>query len=195
MQKNYGKNIYADTLSTFLNQAYYYHINGNYKKMDKLLKAASEIIQKEKDINNILKNEIKCLEIFDINPFGKNIDVLNNKVIACNTAIKENNLFETNKEQYLDEFLSNKFQNIKNDSAFEKSSKEVVRYLGMEKREKVLTVTMEKFYELHQDKVREICKEFTQKRQEFLSQHINEEQKLEQKGQNNELKQQSYKHL
>ena len=195
MQKNYGKNIYADTLSTFLNQAYYYHINGNYKKMDKLLKAASEIIQKEKDINNILKNEIKCLEIFDINPFGKNIDVLNNKVIACNTAIKENNLFETNKEQYLDEFLSNKFQNIKNDSAFEKSSKEVVRYLGMEKREKVLTVTMEKFYELRQDKIREICKEFTLKRQAFLSQHINQEQKLEQKGQNKELKQQLYKHL
>ncbi len=183
MQKNYGKNIYADTLSTFLNQAYYYHINGNYKKMDKLLKAASEIIQKEKDINNILKNEIKCLEIFDINPFGKNIDVLNNKVIACNTAIKENNLFETNKEQYLDEFLSNKFQNIKNDSAFEKSSKEVVRYLGMEKREKVLTVTMEKFYELRQDKIREICKEFTLKRQAFLSQHINQEQKHEQKKQ------------
>lgn len=195
MQKNYGKNIYADTLSTFLNQAYYYHINGNYKKMDKLLKAASEIIQKEKDINNILKNEIKCLEIFDVNPFGKNIDVLNNKVIACNTAIKENNLFETNKEQYLDEFLSNKFQNIKNDSAFEKSSKEVVRYLGMEKREKVLTVTMEKFYELRQDKIREICKEFTLKRQAFLSQHINQEQKLEQKGQNKELKQQLYKHL
>ena len=78
------------------------------------------------------------------------------------------------------EFLSNKFQNIKNDSAFEKSSKEVVRYLGMEKREKVLTVTMEKFYELRQDKIREICKEFTLKRQAFLSQHINQEQKLEQ---------------
>ncbi len=188
MQKNYGKNIYADTLSTFLNQAYYYHINGNYKKMDKLLKAASEIIQKEKDINNILKNEIKCLEIFDINPFGKNIDVLNNKVIACNTAIKENNLFETNKEQYLDEFLSNKFQNIKNDSAFEKSSKEVVRYLGMEKREKVLTVTMEKFYELRQDKIREICKEFTLKRQAFLSSILIKNRSTNKKSKKNTIK-------
>ncbi len=188
MQKNYGKNIYADTLSTFLNQAYYYHINGNYKKMDKLLKAASEIIQKEKDINNILKNEIKCLEIFDVNPFGKNIDVLNNKVIACNTAIKENNLFETNKEQYLDEFLSNKFQNIKNDSAFEKSSKEVVRYLGMEKREKVLTVTMEKFYELRQDKIREICKEFTLKRQAFLSSILIKNRSTNKKSKKNTIK-------
>ncbi|WP_300720603.1 hypothetical protein [uncultured Brachyspira sp.] len=186
MQNEVGKNIYykkEKNLSKLLYLSYENHINGNHKLMDKFLNIACEIIQKEKDINNILKNEIKCLEIFDINPFGKNIDVLNNKVIACNTAIKENNLFETNKEQYLDEFLSNKFQNIKNDSAFEKSSKEVVRYLGLEKREKTLTATMEKFYELRQNKIREICKEFTLKRQAFLSQHINQEQKHEQKKQ------------
>mgnify|MGYP001070227483 CR=1 FL=1 len=183
MQNEVGKNIYykkEKNLSKLLYLSYENHINGNHKLMDKFLNIACEIIQKEKDINNILKNEIKCLEIFDINPFGKNIDVLNNKVIACNTAIKENNLFETNKEQYLDEFLSNKFQNIKNDSAFEKSSKEVVRYLGLEKREKTLTATMEKFYELRQNKIREICKEFTLKRQAFLSQHINQEQQHEQ---------------
>ncbi len=195
MQNKHGNNTYNKTLSEVLFMAKEELKTGNYDLMDSFLNIACNIIEKEKDINNILKNEIKCLEIFDVNPFGKNIDVLNNKVIACNTAIKENNLFETNKEQYLDEFLSNKFQNIKNDSAFEKSSKEVVRYLGMEKREKVLTVTMEKFYELRQDKIREICKEFTLKRQAFLSQHINQEQKLEQKGQNKELKQQLYKHL
>ena len=188
MQNKHGNNTYNKTLSEVLFMAKEELKTGNYDLMDSFLNIACNIIEKEKDINNILKNEIKCLEIFDVNPFGKNIDVLNNKVIACNTAIKENNLFETNKEQYLDEFLSNKFQNIKNDSAFEKSSKEVVRYLGMEKREKVLTVTMEKFYELRQDKIREICKEFTLKRQAFLSSILIKNRSTNKKSKKNTIK-------
>lgn len=179
MQNKHGNNIYNKTLSEVLFMAKVELNKGNFDFMDSILNIACEIIQNEKDINNILKNEIKCLEIFDVTPLEKNIEVLNNKIIACNIAIKENYFFETNKEQYLDEFLSKKFQNIEYDSAFEKSSKEIIQYLGLEKREKTLTETMEKFYELRQDKIREICKEFTKERKAFLSQHINQEQKLE----------------
>ena len=180
MQNEVGKSIYynntEDILSKLLYQAYLNHIEGSYEKMDTLLNLACNIIEAEKDINNILKNEIKCLEIFDINPFQTNIDVLNNKIIACNTAIKENNLLDTNKKQYLDDFLLNRFKDIRQNSAFEKAGKELIRYLGGEKRSsKIVTKAMEYFYELRQDKLRDICKEFTQKRQNFLSQHIKQE--------------------
>ena len=67
--------------------------------------------------------------------------------------------------------------------------------LGNEKNSSAVSPQLFELYEIRQDKLKEICKEFTQERKGFLSQHINEEQKLEQKGQNNELKQQSYKHL
>lgn len=179
MQNEAGKSIYnntGDVLSRLLYQAYFNHIEGYYKEMDTFLDSSSDIIMKEKNINNILRNEIKCLETFDINPFETNIGVLNNKIIACNTAIKENNLLDTNKKQYLDDFLSNRFQDIKQDSAFEKAGKELIRYLGGEKRSgKIVTKVMESFYELRQDKLRDICKEFTKKRQDFLSQHIKQE--------------------
>ena len=176
MQNKNGKSIYNDkTLAKTLYNAKQYFQIGNIESFNKLVDYSCDIIKNAKDINSVLLFEAICLDVFDTNLINNNIDKISNKLIACNIAINENNLFEYNKETYLNNFLSSRIKDIKQDSAFEKSAKELIRYLGTEKRSILINEKVNDLIELRREKLRDICKEFTQKRQNFLSQHIKQE--------------------
>ena len=161
MQNKNGKSIYNDkTLAKTLYNAKQYFQIGDIESFNKLVDYSCDIIKNAKDINSVLLFEAICLDVFDTNLINNN---------------NENNLFENNKETYLNIFLSSRIKDIKQDSAFEKSSKELIRYLGTEKRSILINEKVNDLIELRREKLRDICKEFTQKRQNFLSQHIKQE--------------------
>lgn len=94
MQKENGNSIYnLDKLGLYLEDSRYYYKQGNLKKLNEQLKMATKIISNIKDINIILNAEMTSLDIFDINIIGNNIERVNNKLLACETAMKENNFF------------------------------------------------------------------------------------------------------
>ena len=85
-----------------------------------------------------------------------------------------------NKESYLEKtykrnMFSPKEIDLTKDTLFEQSVKTLIINLGNEKNALATSPQLVELYELRQDKLRDICKEFTQKRQNFLSQHIKQE--------------------
>ncbi len=110
---------------------------------------------------------------------------IDSRVSLCNIALKEYQLLNNNKEQYLEKVFqrnvfSSKEIDINKDTIFEQSVKKLIVSLGNEKNSSAVSPQLFELYEIRQDKLKEICKEFTQERKGFLSQHINQEQKLEQ---------------
>lgn len=105
MQKENGNNMYnIDKLGAYLEDARYYYYQGNFFKLNEQLKDAASIINSIKDINLVLTSEMVSLDVFDINILGNNIDRVNNKLLACETAIKENSFFMNDRQGYLNNF-------------------------------------------------------------------------------------------
>ena len=97
MQNKNGKSIYNDkTLAKTLYNAKQYFQIGDIESFNKLVDYSCNIIKNAKDINSVLLFEAICLDVFDTNLINNNIDKISNKLIACNIAINENNLFENN---------------------------------------------------------------------------------------------------
>ena len=113
---------------------------------------------------------------------------IDSRVSLCNIALKEYQLLNNNKEQYLEKVFqrnvfSSKEIDINKDTIFEQSVKKLIVSLGNEKNSSAVSPQLFELYEIRQDKLKEICKEFTQERKGFLSQHINKEKKQEQNKQ------------
>lgn len=139
-----------------------------------------ETIKKSSNIKDVLNNELILLQNFDINIYNNSEKKIDNRVNLCHTALEEYELFNNNKELYLEKtykrnMFSPKEIDLTKDTLFEQSVKKLIINLGNEKNALATSPQLVELYELRQDKLRDICKEFTQMRQNFLSQHIKQE--------------------
>lgn len=182
MKQENEKNIYSDFIKQ-VNLA-----KDTFEQINNIVNAplstCIDMLKKSSSIKDVLDNELTLLQHFDIN-YHNNEAKIDNRVYLCNIAREEYDLFNTNKEQYLNKVFqrniySSKGINIDADTNFEQSVKKLITYLGKEKRADSISPQMIELYEIRIDKLKEICKEFTKERKAFLSQHINQEQKLEQ---------------
>ena len=179
MQKENGNNIYnLDKLGLNLDYARYYYQKGNNSELSVYIQEATNIIKNISGINNILNAEMTSLDIFDINILGNNIERVTNKLVACETAVKENNFFMNDKQGYLNNFKSSRIRSITADSAFEKATKEIILYLGNEKRNCLMNYDIYKFFDIRQDNIREITQEFKKVRIAFLEKHIPQDNQI-----------------
>lgn len=179
MQKKNGNSIYnIDKLGFHLDYARHYYQQGNIKKLNERLKIATKIISNIKDINVVLNAEMTSLDIFDINIIGNNIERVNNKLLACETAMKENNFFINDKQGYLNNFKNSRIRTVTADSAFEKATKEIILYLGNEKRNCLMSYEIHKFFDARQDNIREITRKFKKERIAFLEKYIQQDKQI-----------------
>ena len=58
----------------------------------------------------------------------------NGRLLSCQTALEEYNLFTNDKEKYLKRFIDSYIKDIRSDSIFERMTKDIYSYLGREKR-------------------------------------------------------------
>lgn len=176
MQNENGNSIYKEKELTFcLDYSKYHYQLGNIKKANKFLQHAGNILKGTKEIKDVLRAEAICLDIYDANFIENNLNKISNKLVACHTAIKENRLFQNDKDIYLNDFLSSRVSDINKDSAFEKATKELILYLGNEKRNCLMNDEICNFFEIRQDKIRGITQEFKKERIAFLEKHIPQE--------------------
>lgn len=179
MQKESGNNTYNNKkLIRYLHLARVNYNIHNHIKYGEYLKLASRIIKILTNTIDILNTEIDALDIFDINLFGNNIDRVNNKLVACRTAIKEYNFFMTDKQGYLNDFIDSKIKDIRADSAFEKATKEIILYLGNEKRNCLMNENIYSFFHTRQNNIREITQEFKKARIAFLEKYIPQDKQI-----------------
>lgn len=183
MKQENGNDIYSDfVFSVEFAKDTFEQINNI---VNKSLSTCIDIIKKSSGIKDVLNHELILLQNFDINYHNNNEVKIDSRVHLCNIAIEEYDLFNTNKEQYLEKVFqrnvfSSKEIDINKDTIFEQSVKKMIVSLGKEKQANSTSPQLIELYDLRMDKLREICKEFTKERKTFLSQHINQEQKLEQ---------------
>lgn len=118
------------------------------------------------------------LDIFDINIIGNNIERINNKLPACETAMKENNFFINNKQGYLNNLKNSRIRAVTADSAFEKATKEIILYLDNEKRNCLMSYEIYKFFDARQDNIREITRKFKKERIAFLEKYIPQDKQI-----------------
>ncbi len=183
MKQENGKNIYNDFIKNVeLAKDTFEEINNI---VNNSLSKCIDMIKKSSSIKDVLNNELILLQNFDINYHNNNDVKIDSRVNLCNIALEEYQLLNNNKEQYLEKVFqrnvfSSKEIDINKDTIFEQSVKKLIVSLGNEKNSSAVSPQLFELYEIRQDKLKEICKEFTQERKGFLSQHINQEQKLEQ---------------
>lgn len=141
------------------------------------LSTCIDVLKKSSGINDVLNNESILLQNFDINYYNNNETKIDSRVHLCNIAIEEYELFNTNKEQYLNKLyqrnrFSSKEIDINKDTIFEQSVKKMIVSLSKEKQANTVSPQIIELYELRMNKLKQICKEFTKKRKEFFLQHI-----------------------
>ncbi|WP_300720600.1 hypothetical protein [uncultured Brachyspira sp.] len=183
MKQEVGNNIYNDFANTVEIAKFRAEEINNI--VNNSLSKCIDMIKKSSSIKDVLNNELILLQNFDINYHNNNEVKIDSRVNLCNIALEEYQLLNNNKEQYLEKVFqrnvfSSKEIDINKDTIFEQSVKKLIVNLGNEKNSSAVSPQLFELYEIRQNKLKEICKEFTLKRQAFLSQHINQEQQHEQ---------------
>lgn len=70
------------------------------------------LMKNSNHITEVLTNELIILQNFDINIHNNNENKIENRVILCNTAIEEYELFNTDKEKYLEKTYKRNLSNL-----------------------------------------------------------------------------------
>lgn len=156
-------------LARILEEAKNFYEQGFKKEHEQYLYTAISLIKNTRQIKEVLILEAICIDIYDINFILSNINKINNKLLACSSAISEFDLFTDNKDMFLEQFKNSRITNIKADGIFEKSVKEIIRYLGSEKNTALIEKITKEFFEARQNNLRNIVTDFTKARINFLS--------------------------
>lgn len=177
MQNEAGKNIYKDFINQVQSAKDTFEKVGN--NINNSLSACIEMVKNSHRIEDVLTNELILLQNFDIIFCNNNYEKINNRVNLCNLAFDEYNLFNTDKEKYLEKLhernrFNSKGIDINKDSIFELSIKSLTISLGKEKKLAFTYPQIVELYEIRQNKLREIRKEFTKEYKAFLSKHISQ---------------------
>lgn len=100
MQNEAGKNIYKDFINQVQSAKDTFEKVGN--NVNNSLSACIEMVKNSHRIEDVLTNELILLQNFDIIFCNNNYEKINNRVNLCNLALNEYNLFNTDKEKYLE---------------------------------------------------------------------------------------------
>lgn len=84
----------------------------NNNILNKSLSMCINLIKNSNNITEVLTNELIILQNFDINIHNNNENKIENRVILCNTAIEEYELFNTDKEKYLEKTYKRNLSNL-----------------------------------------------------------------------------------
>lgn len=164
----------------------------NFNLFNSSLSECIELVKQAGNITEVLKSEIMLMQNLDINRYNNSEKKIDNRVNLCYAALKEYQLFSTDKEQYLKNIYEKdrfnpKGVDINKDTIFEQSIKKLIISLGTEKNTSTVSAQFFELYEARQDKLRQVCQEFSKERKAFLLKHIKKEQKITEKSKNNQL--------
>lgn len=176
-QKN-GNNIYKiyetynKTLNTVgLAKGFFDENNNNFNVA---LQDCIQLVNKADNIVDILNIELILTQNLDVNIYNNSEKKIDNRVNLYNIALEEYELFYTNKDEYLNKISKRNIFNpkgidINKDTIFEQSIKKLIVGLGTEKNASTVSAQMFELYETRQNKLKQICQDFSKERKEFLS--------------------------
>lgn len=159
----------------------------NYNNEDKYIIEATNILKKlynhiKEQIDNkakipyieMLIAERICLDVYDVNISQTNINLVDRKLVSCDTAMQEIKIFENNKTLYKQTFIESRVKNINAPTAVSRGTKDIVAYLSRE--QQVIgydkTKPLDNFLEVRKDILRLTAREFKKERENLLMHDI-----------------------
>ena len=126
MKQENGKNIYSDFIKQVEIAKFRAEQINNI--VNNSLFTCIDMIKKSNGIKDILNNELILLQNFDINIYNNSEKKIDNRINLCHTALEEYDLFNNNKESYLEKtykrnMFSPKEIDLTKDTLFEQSVK------------------------------------------------------------------------
>ena len=100
MKQENGKNIYSDFIKQVEIAKFRAEQINNI--VNNSLFTCIDMIKKSNGIKDILNNELILLQNFDINIYNNSEKKIDNRINLCHTALEEYDLFNNNKESYLE---------------------------------------------------------------------------------------------
>lgn len=173
MQNEAGKNTYRKQFIQYLDKSKDHFNNSNFNISAKYIYPCIAVIKNTNHIIDVLEMEKLCLNIFDRNSINNNISNIDGRLLSCQTALEEYNLFTNDKEKYLKRFIDSYIKDIRSDSIFERMTKDIYSYLGREKRNSISLDFVRDFFDARQQKMYEIKVNFKKDRIAFLEKHSN----------------------
>ena len=190
MKQKHGNNIYKTVLHTADLAKDIFDYNNNL--FNSPLKDCVDLVNNASKIDDVLNIELVLLQNLDMNNHNNSEQKIDNRVNLCHTALEEYILFDMDKDKYLETVYKRNIFNpkgidINKDSIFEQSVKKLIISLGTEKNASSVSAQLFELYETRQEKLRQVCKEFSKERKAFLSKHFKNELQNTEKSKNNQL--------
>lgn len=111
-----------------------------------------------------------CLDVYDVNISQTNINLVDRKLVSCDTAMQETKIFENNKTLYKQNFKESRVKNVNAPTAVSRGTKDILAYLSME--QQVIgydkTKPLDNFLEARKDILKLTAREFKKERAKAL---------------------------
>lgn len=115
-----------------------------------------------------------CLDVYDVNISQTNINLVDRKLVSCDTAMQETKIFENNKTLYKQNFKESRVKNVNAPTAVSRGTKDILAYLNRE--QQVIgydkTKPLDNFLEARKDILKLTAREFKKERANLLMQDI-----------------------
>ena len=115
-----------------------------------------------------------CLDVYDVNISQTNINLVDRKLVSCDTAMQETKIFENNKTLYKQNFKESRVKNVNAPTAVSRGTKDILAYLSRE--QQVIgydkTKPLDNFLEARKDILKLTAREFKKERANLLMQDI-----------------------
>ena len=120
----------------------------------------------------MLISERISLDVYDVNISHTNLNLVDRKLVSCDTAIQEAKVFENDKILYKQNFMESRVKSINAPTAVSRGTKDILIYLGREQEcigyDK--TKPLNNFIEARKDILRLVAREFKKERESLLMQ-------------------------
>ena len=120
----------------------------------------------------MLISERISLDVYDVNISHTNLNLVDRKLVSCDTAIQEAKVFENDKILYKQNFMESTVNSINAPTAVSRGTKDILIYLGREQQcigyDK--TKPLNNFIEARKDILRLVAREFKKERESLLMQ-------------------------
>lgn len=123
---------------------------------------------------DLLITERICLDVYDVNISQTNINLVDRKLVSCDTAMQETKVFENDKILYKQNFIESRVKNVNSPTAVSRGTKDILAYLSRE--QQVIgydkAKPLDNFLEVRKDILRLTAREFKKERANLLMQDI-----------------------
>lgn len=122
---------------------------------------------------DLLITERICLDVYDVNISHTNLNLVDRKLVSCDTAMQEAKIFENDKTLYKQNFIESRVKNINAPTAVSRGTKDILIYLGREQQSIGYDKTkpLNDFIEIRKDILRLVAREFKKERESLLMQN------------------------